>query len=126
MESMKLMIKQLMNEIIYLNKNKGDRKKTFKPFIRKRNNTDTPPQIPPTSRINLHDYDMNNFCRIDHANHSDKTCLEFINSFSVMLFPPDPPKKDEEEDDNDDNEEGEEEEAKGEHPSNLNLIWDDI
>ena len=108
---MQWMIKQITNEIIDLKKNKGAGKKPFKPFIKKRTNIDTPPQIPPTSGINLEDCDMDNFCRTHHANHSEKTCLEFLNSFLALLLPPKPPKKDkkdEEEEHNDDDEEEEE------------------
>ena len=80
------MIKKLTDEIIDLKKNKGERKKPFNPFIKNRTNIDTPPQIPPTPRINLENYAMDNFCRTHHANHFEKTCLEFINSFSAMLL----------------------------------------
>ena len=66
------MIKQLTNEIIDLNKNKREGKKPFKPLIKKRTNTYTPPQIPSTLGINLEDYAMDNFCRTHHANHSEK------------------------------------------------------
>ena len=45
MESMQQMIKQLTNEIIDL-KNKGEGKKPFKPFFKKKTNTDTPPLTP--------------------------------------------------------------------------------
>lgn len=71
MESMKQMIKQLTNSIIYLKTNKGEGKKPFKPFIKKITNTYTPPQIPPTSGINLEDYAMDKFCHTHHANHSE-------------------------------------------------------
>ena len=68
MESMKRVIKQLTNEIIYLKKKKGEGKKPFKPFFNKKSNTDTPPLIPPTSGINLEDYAMENCCGTHHAN----------------------------------------------------------
>jgi hypothetical protein len=74
MESMQWMIKQLTNVIIDLKKIMGEGKKPFKPFIKKIINTDTPPQIPPTSGINLEDYAMDNFCHTHHANYSKKTC----------------------------------------------------
>ena len=51
MESMQRVIKQLTKEIIDLKKNKGERKKPFKPFMKKR--TDFAPQIPPISGINI-------------------------------------------------------------------------
>ena len=51
MESMKRVIKQLTNYIIDLKKNKGEGKKPFKPFMKKR--IDSAPQIPPTLEINL-------------------------------------------------------------------------
>ena len=93
MESMQWMIKQLTNEMIDLKKNKGEEKKPLNPFIKKRTNIESPPQIPPTSGINLEGYVMDNFCHTHHANHFEETCLEFINSFSMMLFPSKPPKK---------------------------------
>ena len=126
MDSMQRMIKQLKNEIIDLKKSKGEGKKPFNPFIKKRTITDTPPQIPPTSGINLEEYAMDNFFHTHHANHSDKTCPLFINSLLEMLLPPKPPKKDKkdekEEDDNDDEEE-EIEEEESEPSSNLYLSW---
>ena len=54
MESMQRVIKQFTNEIIDLNHNKGEGKKPFKPFLKKK--TNSTPQIPPTSGINLEDY----------------------------------------------------------------------
>lgn len=42
------------NEIIDLKKNKGEGEKPFKPFLKKK--TDSTPQIPPTSGINLEYY----------------------------------------------------------------------
>ena len=71
---------------------------------------------------------MENFCHTHHANHSNKTCLELINSFSAMLLPPKLPKKDKKEEEEEDNDGDEEEEAKEEEeepPSHLNLIWDE-
>ena len=51
MESMQRVIKYLTNDIINLNKNKGEGKKPFKPFVKKR--SDYSPQIPPTLKINI-------------------------------------------------------------------------
>ena len=51
MASMKRVIKKLTNDIIDLKKNKGEGKKPFKPFMKKR--IDSAPQIPPTSGINI-------------------------------------------------------------------------
>ena len=71
---------------------------------------------------------MDNFCRTHCAYHSQKTCLKFINSFKALLVAPVTPGKDNKyvEEDNYEDEEGEEEELKeGEHPPNLNLIWDE-
>ena len=53
MESMQRVIKQFTNEIIYFKKNKGKGNKPFNPFFKKKTNTDSTPQIPPTSYINL-------------------------------------------------------------------------
>ena len=66
--------------------------------------TDSVPQIPPTSGINIEDYAMENHCCTHHANHYERTCTEFINSFTALLTPPKPPRmgkineKEEEED----------------------------
>lgn len=90
-ESMKRVTKKLTNDIIDLNKNKGEVKKTFKLFLKKK--TDSTSQIPLTSRINLEDHAMENYFHTHHVNHSNSTCLEFINFSTAMLTPPDPPKK---------------------------------
>ena len=74
MESMHRMIKQLTSEVINLNKSNGEGKKLCKPLLNKKTNIDTSPHIPPTSRINLEYYAMDNFSHTHHANHSDKTC----------------------------------------------------
>ena len=92
MGSMQRVIKHLTNEIIDLKKKKGEGKKPFKPFLKKK--TDSTPQIPPTLGINLEYYVMENYCHAQHANHSKRTCLEFINSFTAMLLPPETSKKD--------------------------------
>ena len=91
MESMQRFIKKLTKELIYLKKNKVEGKKLFKPFMKKRTNSS--PQIPPTSGINIEDYGMENCCRTHHANHSERTFPEFINYFTAMLSPLEPPKR---------------------------------
>ena len=92
MESMQRVVKQCTNDIIDLKKNKGEGKKSFKPFMKKR--TNTAPQIPPTSGINIKDYAMDNYCCTHHVNHFERTFPKFINSFTAMLTPPEPPRKD--------------------------------
>lgn len=77
-------------------------------------------QIPPTSGINLEDYAMDNFCRAHYANHSEESCLEFMNVFKATILPQECHKEDEEEE-----EEEEEKKEEEEPPSNLHLIWDD-
>ena len=86
-----MVIKQLANDITDLKKNKGEGKKPFNPFIKKRK--DYVPQIPPTSGINIEYYAMENYCCTHHANHFERTCLEFINSFTAMLTSLEPPRK---------------------------------
>lgn len=108
MASMQRVLKQITNELIDLKKIKGEGKKPFKPFIKRR--TESTPPLPPTSGINIEDYAMDNFCRTHHANHSEKTCPEFINSFTSMLTPPEPPKKSKKCDREEEDEEQEEEE----------------
>ena len=72
---------------------------------------------------------MDNICHTHHANHYEKTCRKFINSFLAMLLPRKLPKKDKkdekEEDDDDDDEEEETKEEEVEPSSNMNLIWDE-
>jgi hypothetical protein len=51
-----------------LKQNKGEGNKP----VKKKTNKNTSPQIPPTSRINLEDYAMDNFCREHYANHLEK------------------------------------------------------
>jgi hypothetical protein len=77
-------------------------------LIKKRTNIDTPPQIPPSSGINLEEYAMENLCHTHHANHFEKTCPQFKYSFSTMLLlsePPNKAKKDEKEEDDEEEEE---------------------
>ena len=64
---MQRVIKKLTNEIIDLEKNKGEGKKPFNPFMKKR--TYFAAQMPPTSAINIEDYALDNYCHIHHANH---------------------------------------------------------
>ena len=71
---------QLSSEIMNLKRSNREGKKP----IKKKN---TSHQIPPTSRINLENYAMDNFCRAHYANHSKKNCLEFMNLFKEMIFP---------------------------------------
>jgi hypothetical protein len=125
MASMQRVIKQLTNDIVDLKKNKGEGKKPFKPFMKKR--TNYTPQIPPTSGVNIEDYAMENYYHTHHANHFERTCPEFINSYTALLTPPEPPrreKRNEKEEEEEDQEEEDEEEGE-EPPSHLNLIWGD-
>ena len=72
------------------------------------------PQFPLTSGINIEYYSIENYCRTHHANHSERTCPKFINSFTTMLTPPKPPrreKRNEKEEEEEDQEEEEEEEG---------------
>ena len=130
MEKMQRIIKKLTNEIIDLKKNKGEGKKPFKPFLKNKTNTDSTHQIPPTSGINLDDYAMENYCCTHHANHSERTCPKFIDSFIAMLLPLQPPKKEsknEKEEDDDEKQEEADDEQEEEEPSfHLNLIWDEM
>ena len=76
-------ILQLYNDIMNMKRNKGEGKK----LVKNKTNKNTSPQIPPTSRINLEDYAMENFCRPHYANHLEKTCPKFINLFKEMILP---------------------------------------
>ena len=62
-----------MNEIIDLNKNKGEGKKPFNHFFKRKTNMNNPPPTPSNFGINLEDYAMENFCHAHHANHSERT-----------------------------------------------------
>lgn len=73
MDIMQQMIKQLINEIIDLKKNKREEKKHFKPLLNKKVDTGTFPSFPPISSINLEDYAMDSFYQTHHANHSKST-----------------------------------------------------
>ena len=103
-----MVILQLQNEITSLKRSKGVGKKP----IKKKTNKSTSLQIPLASGINLEDYAMDNFCRTHYANHSEKTCLEFVNLFKVMILPLETQEEDEEE----------EKEEEAEPSSNLHLI----
>jgi hypothetical protein len=92
MESMQRIIKQLTNAIIDMKKNKGEGKKPFKLFLKKKTNTYSTPQIPPTLGINLKYYTMENYCHMHHENHSERTFPKFISSFITMLLPLEPTK----------------------------------
>jgi hypothetical protein len=97
-----------------LKRSKGGGKK----HVKKNTNRNTFPQIHPTSGINLEDYAIDNFFRAHYANHSKKTCPEFMNLLKEMILPWELQEEDEEE-------EKEEEEEEVEPSSNINLILDD-
>ena len=82
-------ISQLQDETTNLKKNKGEWKK----HVNKKISTNTSLKIPPTPRINLEDYALDNFCHTHCAHHSEKTCPEFLNSFYALLLPPGTPEK---------------------------------
>ena len=85
MESMQRVIKKLTNDIINLKKNKGEGKKPFNPFRKKR--TNFAPQIPLTSGINIENYAMENYCHTHLANHSEKTFPKIIKFLSLEYLP---------------------------------------
>ena len=89
--------------------------------------TNYTPQVPPTLGINIEYYAMDYFCCAHNVNHFERTCLEFINSFTTMLTSLESPKKKkrgDKEDEDEDQEEKEEEEGE-EPPSHLNVLWDE-
>ena len=89
-------ISQLDDEITNLKKNKGEGEKPFKKKI----STNVSLKIPPTQGINLEDYALDNFCRTHYANHFEKSCPEFLNSFyslSLSLGSPEKENRDVEE-----------------------------
>ena len=97
-----------MYEIIDLKKNKREGMKHFNPILNKKVYMVTSLSFPLTSGIKLEDYAMENFCRTHHANHSERTCPEFINSFRAMMLTQGPHKenkRDEKEGENDDDKE---------------------
>ena len=82
-------ISQIQDEISNLKMNKGQGKK----HVKKKINTNTSLKVPPTPKINLEEYALDNFCRTHGAYHSEKTCPEFLNSFYALLLPPGTPEK---------------------------------
>ena len=88
-----MVILQLQNEITILKMRKGVGKKP----IKNKTNKNTYPQIPPTSRFNLEDYVMDNFCHANYANHLEKNCPEFVNLFKAMILPWETQEEDEDE-----------------------------
>ena len=78
-----MVIFQLQSEIMSLKRSKKEGKK---PTMNK-TNINNSHQIPPTSGINLEDYVMDNFCHAHYTNHSEKSCLEFMNLFKAMILP---------------------------------------
>jgi hypothetical protein len=99
-----VVIMQLQSEITSLKRSKREGNKPTK-------EKNTSHQTPPTSRINLEDYAMDNFFHAHYANHSEKNCPEFMNLFKAMILPWECQEEEEEEEE--------------EPPSNLHLIWDD-
>ena len=99
----------MQNEITSPKRSKREGKKPIKKNTKK----NTSHQIPPTSGINLEDYAMENFCCAHYANHSEKSCPEFMNLFKEMILPWECQEEDEEEEEED------------KHSSNLHLILDD-
>ena len=71
---------------------KKDKAEGEKPF-KKKVSTNTSLKVPPTPRINLEDYALDNFYRTHYAHHSEKTCQEFLNSFNALLLPLESPEK---------------------------------
>jgi hypothetical protein len=55
--------------------------------------TNSAPQIPPTSGINIENYAMDNYYCTHHPKHYERTCPKFINYFTAILTPPQPPKR---------------------------------
>ena len=53
--------------------------------VKKKINTSL--KVPSTPEINLEEYALDNFCLTHGAYHSEKTCLEFLNSFYALLLP---------------------------------------
>ena len=84
-----------------------------------KNNTskNTSHRVTPTLGVNLEDYEMENFCRAQYTNHSEKKCPVFMKSFKAMILPWECQEEGEEE---------EEEEEQVEPSSNIHLIWNDI
>ena len=81
---------QLQSEITSVKRSKREINKPIK-------NKNTSHQIPPTSGINLEDYAMDKFCHAHYANHSEKSCPEFMNLFKAMILPQECQEEDEEE-----------------------------
>jgi hypothetical protein len=115
------LISQIKDKIANMKKNKGEGKK----LVKKKISTNTSLKVPPTPKINLEEYTLDNFCRTHDAYHSKKSCPEFLNSFYALLHPPGTLEK--ENNDVEENYEDEERELKeAQHPPSLILDQDEI
>lgn len=63
---------------------------------------------------------MDNFCRAHFANHSEKTCKEFMDVFKTIICPPSKDKEWDEDEEDEEEDEYEEEE----HIKTTNVYWD--
>ena len=84
-ESMAKMMQKLSNKIIDLEKEK-ETQKLYKPYYKKRedNNQSQPPPHNYAS-MNLTDIGMENFCTFHQKTHSEKNCLQWINSMTLVM-----------------------------------------
>jgi hypothetical protein len=86
MESVLHLVKKLSNEIVDLKKNSGEgtsNLRTFRPFYRKAITSPKPPK-PTNFNLNLEDVGMDNYYTYHHANHSKKTCPQWLHSMTLV------------------------------------------
>lgn len=87
MDSLYRINKKLSNEIVDLNnssRGSSSRKNPFRTFNKYAPQTQTSPT---TSGINIEDFELDNFCRDHHANHSKNNCKDFLNLFGIFFSP---------------------------------------
>ena len=84
-ENMAKMVQRLSNKIIDLEKEK-ETQKFYRPYYKKRedNNQSQPPPHNTTS-MNLTEIGMENFCTFHQQPHSEKNCLQWINSMTLVM-----------------------------------------
>ena len=82
------MVQKLSNKIVYLEKDKESTssKKLFKPSFKKREEGITSqPHVYSSSVLNFNEVGMNNFCTFHQEPHSEKNCLQWINSMTLVM-----------------------------------------
>jgi len=86
MENVLHLVKKISNEIVDLKKNSGEgisNKRNYKPYYKKPITTSKPPELV-NLNLNLEDVAMDNYCNYHHANHSKKTCPQWLHFMTLV------------------------------------------